>query len=205
MYKILETYLLNSRAPTHSFKFDIQCIYEIDRKSERKAYDSFSRKIKNKTLLFHGTRVTNMIGILKNGLVVDPSKLGINVSIAGKMFGMGLYFANSCSKSIQYTGYESSDNVALLFVSEVALGKMLEKKSADVSITADTLPKGHNSVWGLGRSGFVDYDEYDDGTRIPAGKLAPYPKNGGSLLYDEFIVYHEEQISLRYIIKLNIK
>lgn len=204
MYQILETYLKNSMAPTHHFRFEILNMYQLDRPDERAAYDVFSEKLKNKTLLFHGTRIPNLIGILKNGLVVDPSKLGINVSIAGKMFGMGLYFANSCTKSIQYTDYYSSGNIACLFVSEVALGKMLIKKGADSSLNADTLPKGYHSTWGMGSSGFDKYDKYDDGTQIPCGKLAQKKEKNLSLLYDEFIVYHEEQINLRYIIKLKI-
>jgi poly [ADP-ribose] polymerase len=203
MYGILSDYLYNSKAPTHHFKFEISNIFEIIREKERNAYEKYSAKIKNKTLLFHGTRVSNMIGILKNGLVVDPSKLGINVSITGKMFGMGLYFANSCSKSINYCDYTSSDNTACLFVSEVALGKMMKKEHADSRLSAANLPKQYNSTWGLGASTFAEYDVYDDNTQIPRGKLIKTNKHC-DLQYDEFIVYHEEQISLRYIIQLKI-
>lgn len=203
MYHDLSDYLHNSKAPTHHFKFEITNIFEINREKERNAYEKYSAKIKNKTLLFHGTRVSNMIGILKNGLVVDPSKLGINVCITGKMFGMGLYFANSCSKSINYCDYGSSDNTACLFVSEVALGKMIKKESADSRLTAANLPKPYNSTWGLGTSTFAEYDVYDDNTQIPRGKLTKTNKHC-SLQYDEFIVYHEEQVSLRYIIQLKI-
>jgi len=205
MYSILVDYLKHSKAPTHNFKYDVLDIFQIERPHEQKLYDKYSKKIKNKTLLFHGTRISNLIGILKNGLVVDPSKLGINVSITGKMFGMGLYFANSCSKSINYCGYDSSDNIACLFVSEVALGKMLKKTDSDSSLTADRMPSGYHSTWGMGASSFTEYDCYDDGSQIPSGNLSK--RNDGTrygLLYDEFIVYHEEQIRLRYIIKLKI-
>jgi predicted DNA-binding WGR domain protein len=205
MYKILVEYLINSKAPTHNVDFDVMNIFEIARDHERDAYDAYSAKLKNKTLLFHGTRVSNLCGILKNGLVVDPSKLGINVNITGKMFGLGLYFANACTKSIQYCAYDSSDNIACLFVAEVALGNMLEKKNASTSLTAKTLPKGYHSTWGLGKSSFKKYDEYDDDTRIPKGKIN-YVSNSSDriLFYDEFIVYREEQINLRYIILLKI-
>ena len=192
MYKILVDYLHNSKAPTHRFKFDVHDIFEIDRPHENKAYDKYSKKLSNKTLLFHGTRVSNLIGILKNGLVVDPSKLGINVSITGKMFGMGLYFANSCSKSINYCGYNSSDNIACLFVSEVALGKQLKLTNSDSSLTAKSMPSEYDSTWGKGQSTFNEYDCYDDNTQIPSGKLEKKSGHGYNLLYDEFIVYHEE-------------
>ncbi len=205
MYNILVEYLINSRAPTHHFKFSVLNIYEINREFERDLYDVFSKKISNKTLLFHGTRAPNLCAILKNGLVVDPSKLGINVCITGKMFGLGLYFTNSCSKSIQYCAYDASDGIACLFVAEVALGNQWQKKQADPSITAQNLSKQYNSVWGMGRSTIANYDEYDDDTRIPHGKIKPIANSQGhSLLYDEFIVYHEEQVNLRYIIMLKV-
>jgi len=204
MYQILVDYLNNSKAPTHHFKFTIDEIFELERPKEKDAYDAYSKNIDNKTLLFHGTRVSNLIGILKNGLVVDPSKLGINVSIAGKMFGMGLYFANSCSKSINYCGYDYSDNIACLFVSEVALGKTLNKVHSDSRLTAKNIPNGFHSTWGLGQSTITQYDHYDDGTRIPSGKITKNSSGKYDLLYDEFIVYHEEQVNLRYVIKLKV-
>lgn len=204
MFKLLDDYMHRSMAPTHNFKYDIVEIFQIDRHAERDLYETYSNKLKNHTLLFHGTSISNLIGILTNGLVVDPSRLGINVNITGKMFGLGLYFANSCSKSIQYTNYHASDNLCCLFVTEVALGKMLSKSQSDSSITASTLTKGYHSVWGRGESSFVEYDLYDDHTQIPSGKLTKMNQKH-SLLYDEFIVYKEEQINIRFAIILKIK
>ena len=51
MYKMLVTYLKNSKAPTHNFKFDVLDIFEIDRNGERDLYDAYSAKIPNKTLI----------------------------------------------------------------------------------------------------------------------------------------------------------
>lgn len=204
IYQILSDYLENSKAPTHYIKFKILNMYEIAREGEREAYDSFSDKLKNKTLLFHGTRTSNLIGILKNGLVVDPTRLGIKVTITGKMFGMGLYFANSCTKSINYCAPDTSDDIACLFVAEVALGKILQKTNSDYNLSAATIPKGYHSVQGLGGSTILDYDYYDDDTRVPCGKLVNSNVKDCNLLYDEFIVYHEGQFNLRYIVMLKV-
>lgn len=205
MYPILVDYLKNSMAPTHNFKYEVLNIFEVNRQSEKDIYDAHTKKLHNKTLLFHGTRVSNLVGIFNNGLLCDPSKIGINVCVTGKMFGLGLYFANSASKSIQYCAYDTSDNIACLFVAEVALGKQLMKKNADVSLTAKNIPKGYHSTYGMGKSSFEEYDEYDDNTRIPAGRLKKIPERSDCcLLYDEFIVYRDEQVNLRYIIKLKI-
>lgn len=184
MYQILVEYLANSKAPTHHFSYKVLDIFEIEREGERDLYEAYSKKLKNKTLLFHGTRVANFCSILSGGLICDPSKLGINIHITGKMFGYGVYMANSCSKSIQYCGYDTSDNIACLLVIEVALGKQLQKKQADVTLSAKTLPKGYHSTRGVGKNSFEKYDEYNDGTIIPAGKLKTIVNNSdSSLLY----------------------
>ena len=205
-YSILSNYVKNSKAPTHNFKYDIDAIYEISRNCEREIYDKYCKKIGNRVLLFHGTRMANVCSILQTNFVCDPSKLNLNIPISGKMFGLGTYFSNSSSKSIQYTAYNTSDNIACLFVSEVALGKQLKKKQPDSSLRAETMPKGYHSTWGIGQSGYEDddYDEFDDGTKIPSGKLKKLNHTGCSLLYDEFIVYNTEQINTRFIITLKV-
>lgn len=204
IYKLLAKYITNSKAATHHFKYDVMEIFEVNRASETDVYKKFTKKIANKTLLFHGTRVPNIIGILKNGLMCDPSKIGIKVSIAGKMFGWGIYTANSVSKSIQYTDYNSSDNIACIFICEVALGKMLRRNQADESLTAKTMPKGYHSTHGLGQSSYRQMIEYK-GVSIPTGKLEKITENKNcSLYYDEFIVYNDEQINLKYIAQLKV-
>lgn len=205
MYQILVDYLKNSKAPTHNFKYKVLDIFEINREGERDLYDAYSKKIKNKTLLFHGTRATNVVSICQNGLICDLSRVGINVPITGKMYGLGVYASNSASKSIQYCAYDTTDDIACLFIVEFALGNMLKKKQADVTLSSKNLPKEFHSTWGMGASSFKKYDTYDDGTRIPSGKLEKISdRSDSSLLYDEFIVYHEEQMNIRYLIKIKI-
>ena len=50
-------------------------------------------------LLFHGTKVSNLLGILAMGLRVQPLEVQRN----GNMLGKGLYFTDIISKAIQYT------------------------------------------------------------------------------------------------------
>ena len=208
MYKILKCYINDSKGSTHHFNYKILDIFEINREFERDIYSKFTKKnkINNKMLLFHGSRISNTMSIFQNGLMCDLSRLGINVHISGKMYGLGIYTADSISKSIQYCAYDSSDNIACIFICEVALGNMLKKKQADPSLTANTLPKGYNSICGVGKNSYNEYHELKDGILIPKGTIQPIKENLNSvLLYDEFIVYADEQINLRYIIKLEIK
>ncbi len=47
-----------------------------------------------KQLLFHGSKISNFVGILKEGLRIAPPE----APITGAMFGKGVYFANCSSK-----------------------------------------------------------------------------------------------------------
>ena len=204
MYHKLAKYIINSQAPTHNFCFEITSIFQINRQFEREIYNSYSKKLKNKTLLFHGTRVSNMIGILQNGLMIDASKIGLNVVVTGKMFGYGLYFADSASKSLQYCAFDSSDNIACLLIAEVALGNMLKKTKSDCTINSSTLPEKYHSTWGLGKSSYQEFEKIGK-VRMPKGKLEELEEHSESvLLYDEFIVYNEQQINLKYLALLKI-
>lgn len=71
-------------------------------------------------MLFHGTAMTNMLGILSQGLRIAPPEAPAH----GYMFGKGLYFADLFRKSVSYShgGHQSK----LMLMCEVALGNYLE-------------------------------------------------------------------------------
>ena len=74
-------------------------------------------------LLWHGSRLTNFVGILSQGLRIAPPE----APVTGYMFGKGVYFADMCSKSANYccTSRESPTGILLLCeVASVALGEM---------------------------------------------------------------------------------
>jgi poly [ADP-ribose] polymerase 2/3/4 len=201
MYQELEKYVANTHAPTHYCKLSVVDIYELD-KDSNKVYDQFAKNMKNKMLLFHGSPIANWCSIIKNGLLLDPSKLG--VKITGKMFGYGIYWANSISKSFNYCGADSSNNTAVLAIGEVALGDMYEKYTSDWSLSQAHLDKlKKNSTWGKGQSTPESITTID-GVGIPNGKLAKPKKNPPSgsyysLLYDEFIIYNPNQYKIKYL------
>ncbi|KAI9005415.1 Poly polymerase, partial [Gaertneriomyces semiglobifer] len=65
-------------------------------------------------LLWHGSRVCNMMGILSQGLKVAP----VEANSTGYMFGKGIYFADAFCKSIGYCS--TSAGYACLLLCEVA-------------------------------------------------------------------------------------
>jgi poly [ADP-ribose] polymerase len=205
MYTELLKYVANSHCPTHHYKLQVIDIYQVD-KSTNSEYEKYTANIKNKMLLFHGSPIANWCSIIKNGLLLDPSKLG--VKITGKMFGYGIYWASSITKSFQYcissfshNPAVSSGKVAVLAIGEVALGEMLEQYHGDYTLSMDKLNKmKKQSTWARGAS-MPESMTVIDGISIPNGKLKKNPTDKSySLLYDEFIIYNANQYKIKYLI-----
>lgn len=70
-------------------------------------------------LLWHGSRFSNFVGILSQGLRIAPPE----APKTGYLYGKGVYFADMAGKSAPYTCSYLSDNVGLFLLCEVALGK----------------------------------------------------------------------------------
>ena len=87
-------------------------------------------------LLWHGSRLTNYVGILSQGLRIAPPE----APSTGYMFGKGVYFADMVSKSANYCYASTQNNVSCMLLCEVALGNMNEKFYADYN--ANILPIG---------------------------------------------------------------
>lgn len=119
------------------------------------------------------------------------------------MFGQGLYGANSFSKSFNYTGFDNQNPTQCLFLAEFGVGNIDKKYDADYYITENTLNQsGYHSVQGCGKyvpSSFIT----TDGITIPQGQLVKSSVyNQCSLVYDEFVIYNEAQINLKYIVEV---
>lgn len=202
VWNMIKDYVHNTHAPTHSnYTVELLEIYEIQRNDERETFEKNYGSMDNRQLLWHGTRLTNYISILKQGLLLRPDVIP-GTYITGKMFGYGIYAANSFSKSFNYTGANRSNPTACLFLGEFALGKTSNRLNSDYYISKDSLRKeGCDSTWGQGKTTPGEYTTMDDGVIVPNGKLTDSGKKG-SLLYDEFIVYDQNQLNLRYIVKV---
>ena len=81
-------------------------IFEIEREGEREHYD---RTIGNDLLLWHGSRLTNFVGILSQGLRIAPPE----APVSGYLYGKGIYFADLFGKSAVYC---RGEKILLLFL-----------------------------------------------------------------------------------------
>lgn len=66
-FAIIEEYVKNTHAETHrNYELVIEDVYAVKRQGEEKRFKPF-KKLHNRKLLWHGSRVTNYAGILSQG------------------------------------------------------------------------------------------------------------------------------------------
>ncbi|AJD93422.1 poly(ADP-ribose) polymerase (plasmid) [Jeotgalibacillus malaysiensis] len=113
----------------------------------------------------------------ENILSIMQSGLKIKPSSAvhtGSMFGSGIYFASEVTKSANYCwGFGNASNDSYyMFICEVATGKIKDYDSAQSHLRS--APSPYNSVRGV---------------------------KGRSLYHDEYIVYKDNQVKIKYIVE----
>lgn len=116
LYQKLIKYVHNTHATTHNnYRLEVEEIFRLDKEEENARY---TKDIPNKQLLWHGSRLTNFVGILSQGLRIAPPE----APVTGYMFGKGVYFADMVSKSANYCCTSKTNNTGLMLLCEVALG-----------------------------------------------------------------------------------
>ncbi|CAA6662039.1 unnamed protein product [Spirodela intermedia] len=200
-FLMIEKYILNTHAKTHSnYTVDIVHIFKVARLGEIERFKKFAMT-KNRMLLWHGSRMTNWIGILSQGLRIAPPE----APSTGYMFGKGVYFADMFSKSANYCFATPTFIDGVLLLCEVALGDMEEKLSGDYN--ADQLPEGKSSTKGVGATepDPSEFDALHDGAIVPLGRPRESSGPKGILQYNEYIVYNVDQILMRYVVHVNFR
>ena len=142
----------------------------------RKDFEAVSSKFGNVSEMFHGSRVHNILSILKGGLVIPKSNAS---HVTGRLFGDGVYFSpTKSSKSLNYSyGYwdgKSRDNFCFLFLADVAMGKSYVPSGRG---DGNYPKRGFDSVW------------------------AKESKSG--VMNDECIVYETNQCNLKYLVEFS--
>lgn len=114
------------------------------------------------------------------------------------MFGKGIYFADSVSKSANYCCANRNNTTALILLCDVSLGKWQELTKADYN--ANELPENHYSTKGVGRVAPSKSTEFND-VKVPLGPMEELNIKS-DLIYNEYIVYDVNQVKLKYLIKI---
>lgn len=160
-----------------NLKRKVKTIYRVIPGTQQERFNSYLKKrnIRKVKQLWHGSRNSNWLSIMTNGLKLHP-----DAPITGKMFGQGIYFAPSSEKSWGYTSYHNSywangnDDTAIMGLYATAYGNPL-----DVNTNA----------------------YYTDETLRKKGKDCVHAHAGTQLRRDEIIFYNEDAMVLNYIVE----
>ncbi|XP_067142710.1 poly [ADP-ribose] polymerase tankyrase-like isoform X2 [Centruroides vittatus] len=173
----------------------VEAIFRVFREGE----SADAKDLPHHAMLWHGTKVSNLLGILKRGL--QPAPLGVFHS--GSAFGKGVYFADMFKKSRSYCWSNDCDSTYMLLC-EVALGNTIK---IDVG---DDVPKEADSVKVVGsRQPSPPYSVCWQGCRWPVGPAVDDWEEdgrdrcpGGYLRYSEYVAFDPSRICLRYLVQL---
>ena len=159
-------------------------IYAFSNHETEAKYQCYLEKenIEEEKLLFHGSRNENWWSLMETGAKVNP----LNVVISGKMFGHGIYFADSADKSTGYTSLKnarhtnSNSKRGFIGVYQVAYGQpyhIYNWQEKYVNLNESTIKEKHvNCV---------------------------HAHKGKSLIHDEIIVYNNDACCLKYLVEMN--
>lgn len=176
-YDRIVKYIVSSKAHNHRgtnvWGYNVKNIYKIRIPDERIRYEKSLKKYGNVEEVFHGSANSNLLSILKSGLIIPRSNAP---HVCGRMHGDGVYGANSSTKSLNYSigfwgGHRSKYHNNFLFLADFAMGKTYISQSHNYNGP----PKGYDSIWA---------------------------KKGMNLYNDELIVYSLPQCTLTYMVEM---
>jgi poly [ADP-ribose] polymerase len=112
-----------------SYSLDVVRVFGVEIAGMRQAYERRARKVGNTQTLWHGSRIGNLLSILKSGFVIPPCNAP---HVTGRMFGNGVYFSDQSTKALNYAcGYWSGarETSCFMFLCDVALGRCYTPRS----------------------------------------------------------------------------
>lgn len=176
-FKRICKYFEDSKNQSHGRSTSGSKIVNIFKINIGKDDKAFRDDLSNQMELWHGTKVVNILSIMKSGLLMPKYSPG---SVTGYMYGQGLYFANQSSKSLNYcdgmywNSSGRSDNKIYMFVADIAMGNY----QVPTSSRSKKPDAGFDSYWA---------------------------KSGNSgVRNDEMIVFENNQIKLKYLLEIEI-
>jgi poly [ADP-ribose] polymerase len=156
-----------------SNNLSVQTVYKIEIKNMKQAFDKYGSKLPDIRQLWHGTKASNLLSIMKQGLIIPSSGSG---HVTGRMFDNGIYFSDISTKALNYAtnfwNSGGSSDRTFMFLSDVAMGKTYIPKS------------------------------WTDGPFPKKGYDSTFAKSGVSGVHNnEMIVYRLDQCDLVYLVE----
>jgi len=147
-----------SRSVHVSSSLRLKRVFTIENKQWADAFEPTAKKIGNVKRLWHGTRMFNVLSILRSGLIIPSSSPGSSFHITGRMFGDGIYFSDQSTKSLNYSyGYwdnNAKDSRCFMFLADVAMGSEFTPQK-----TISRIPAGYHSCFAKANHSGVSNNE----------------------------------------------
>jgi len=122
MFINIEQAVKNSSSVLYpDFSLSVIDAFSVEKPSETKSFEKYN-SLNNHWLLWHGSRLCNYIGILKNGLRICPAEAPLH----GQLLGRGIYLTDMACKAAFYCHPSSSSKTVCLLIAEGAYGKWFE-------------------------------------------------------------------------------
>jgi hypothetical protein len=173
-------------------------------------------------LLWHGSRLSNWVGILSKGLRIAPpeapstgyrlGKVCVCVCVCVCVFHLsrspqqGVYLANTVSKSASYCFTDAANNVGVMMLAEAALGKQWITQKDHFMTEAQP---GTHSTYAQGQYSpdpsanvMIESAHEDVGggsVCVPCGVCKATAYSRSSFTHDELVVYDTKQVKMRYV------
>ncbi len=160
-----------------SNNLSVQTVYTVNIKNMQTAFNKHGKKMKNIWQLWHGTKASNLLSIMRQGLVIPPSSSG---HVTGRMYGNGAYFSDISTKALNYAtnfwGGAGNIDRTFMFLADVAMGK-----------------------YHIAQGSWDNYPKRDSDSTWAKGKDKGGVNSG--VINDEMIVYRLDQCNLIYLVE----
>ncbi|KIW84820.1 hypothetical protein Z517_00208 [Fonsecaea pedrosoi CBS 271.37] len=223
-FRQLRNYLERSCHHIHCLNVELEDIYRLFVKAqlpnpyrdwiESKQTVSDPSGSELRVLLWHGTALDSLLGILELGLQVRRP----GATWTGTMFGNAIYLADASSKSAGFCKSDAWGGQGILLLCEADIGGGLIRSTTSIYNGHEIINQSggrYRCIQGLGRTGPSRWREVDweldpplsgrvpliPETRIPYG----HTHSRGILGFNEYALYDPSHVLLRYLFRVKIK
>jgi poly [ADP-ribose] polymerase len=168
---IKNLYQKTRKSMHQSNSLSVHAVYTVKIAVMSNAFDKYGATLQDIRQLWHGTKASNLLSILKGGLIIPSSSSG---HVTGRMYGDGVYASSVSTKALNYAtnfwGSGGSTDRTFMFLLDMAMGKYYDAQT-----------------WG--------------GSFPKSGTHSTWARAGRALKNDEMIVYRLDQVNLTHLVE----
>lgn len=202
-YSVLNSVIENTQHPNSPRQFDVTNIFRVENLPRKQTNEFETTITENHRYLFHFTFASNLLCILREGLLVAPK----HIHSVNRFLGDGIYFWDAIANAgLNY----KSLNIVYVLVCRVALGTEQEVEQPYLQNNEQlNWDEGTDSIFCRGKhfASSQNAERELNGAKIFCGQLeektyTPFHRYSA---YNEYIVRREDQVKIEYIVKLELR